>query len=236
MPESFTYLLVNLGSLSVPFLFSFHPKLRFDRTWGAFFPACLLVGLGFLAWDIWFTNMGVWGFTERYLTSIYLLNLPLEEVLFFVCIPYASTFTYHCLKVLVKKDRLQVYAPAFSVLLAIALSIIAGLHLDKWYTSLTFLATAFILLLHVFVFKSPYLGYFYLTYLLVLPFFFLTNGILTGSGIDGQVVWYNNAETLGIRAGTIPVEDIVYGFLLLLLVVTAYEWRLTAGRERKEVM
>ena len=45
--------------------------------------------------------------------------------------------------------------------------------------------------------------------------FLIVNGLLTGSFIEGEVVWYNNAENLGIRLGTIPIEDIVYAFNLL---------------------
>jgi lycopene cyclase domain-containing protein len=224
MPESYTYLLVDLGAFSIPFLFSFHPKLRFDKTWRAFFPACFAVALLFVLWDIWFTNMGVWGFTPRYLTGNYVANLPLEEILFFFCIPYACAFSYHCLKVLLKKDYLQAYATGISTVLAIFLLITGLLHLDNWYTSITFVATALLLFIHVGVIKSRYLGYYYLTYLLITPFFLITNGILTGTGLEEPVVWYNNAENLGLRAGTIPVEDFAYGFLLLLLVVTGYEW------------
>jgi lycopene cyclase domain-containing protein len=47
--------------------------------------------------------------------------------------------------------------------------------------------------------------------------FFIVNGILTGSGIEEQVVWYNDAENLGIRLLTIPVEDTAYAFSLILL-------------------
>lgn len=226
MPESLTYLLVNLGALSVPFAFSFHPKLRFDKTWGAFFPACLMVGAGFIAWDIWFTEMGVWGFNPRYLSAYYLANLPIEEWLFFLCIPYASIFTYHCLKVLVKNDFIGPYARTFSLFLAAVFFLTALFNLDKWYTALTFLLTVVFLIFHVFVIKGKYLGYFYLSFLVIIPFFLLTNGILTGSWIEEQVVWYNNAENLGIRVGTIPVEDFVYGFLLLLMIATIYEWLL----------
>ena len=53
-------------------------------------------------------------------------------------------------------------------------------------------------------------------FIFILIPFFIVNGILTGSGIDEQVVWYNNNENLGIRFLTIPVEDFGYAFSLIL--------------------
>jgi lycopene cyclase domain-containing protein len=47
--------------------------------------------------------------------------------------------------------------------------------------------------------------------------FFIVNGILTGSFIENEVVWYNDFENLGIRLFTIPIEDTVYAFTLILL-------------------
>ena len=54
--------------------------------------------------------------------------------------------------------------------------------------------------------------------------FFLVNGILTGSFIEEQVVWYNNSENLNLRVFTIPIEDTIYAFSLILtnLVLTEY--------------
>tara|TARA_B110000196_G_C20528882_1_gene379059 strand:+ start:71 stop:250 length:180 start_codon:yes stop_codon:yes gene_type:complete len=41
------------------------------------------------------------------------------------------------------------------------------------------------------------------------------NGILTG-GITGMtIVSYNNFENLGVRIGTIPIEDFGYAFTML---------------------
>ena len=67
------------------------------------------------------------------------------------------------------------------------------------------------------------LQHFFLTFLFILIPFFLVNGILTGSWIENQVVWYNNTENLGLRMGTIPVEDSIYAYSMILLNLFLFE-------------
>ncbi|MBP6517182.1 MAG: lycopene cyclase domain-containing protein, partial [Chitinophagales bacterium] len=91
------YLLIDFCTVIVPFLFSFHPKLQFYKHFKAFFLSCFTVGTLFVLWDVYFTSIGVWGFNSDYLIGIYLFNLPIEEVLFFVCVPFSCVYSYHCL-------------------------------------------------------------------------------------------------------------------------------------------
>jgi lycopene cyclase domain-containing protein len=205
----------------VPFIFSFHPALRFYHNWRAFFRANAIVALVFIAWDMLFTHLGVWGFNSNYVSGWHIYNLPIEEVLFFISIPYASLFTYHCLKQFFM--RISFSHRVVSLLLAAILLILAITSFSRLYTSVTSLSLAFFLTYFAFISRVSWLPSFYLGYLVILLPFFIVNGLLTGSWIDEPVVWYNNEENLGIRLLTIPLEDVFYGMLMLLLNTWLYE-------------
>lgn len=220
----YTYLLVNFFTILIPFLFSFHPKLNFHKTWSAFFPAVILVGAIFVLWDMYFTHNGIWGFNPDYITGAEIFNLPLEEVLFFFCIPYACVFTFHSLD-LIFRDRFNGrWKNAFSTLLVLFLFFGGLLNYGKWYTASTFLSLAMVLVVFQFILKIDWLGEFYVVYAILLVPFFLVNGVLTGSGIEEPVVWYNESHFMGIRLGTIPLEDVFYGLELILLNVWLYKY------------
>ncbi|NSW94790.1 MAG: lycopene cyclase domain-containing protein [Bacteroidales bacterium] len=65
--------------------------------------------------------------------------------------------------------------------------------------------------------KSGIINRFYISFLVILIPFFIVNGILTGTFIENEVVWYNNDQTTGIRLLTVPLEDIAYGFSLIFI-------------------
>jgi len=212
------YLWLDLGSLALPLLFSFHPKIKFYKHWPSVLPGILVMSLVFIPWDIYFTAQGFWGFNPNYLTGIQWLGLPIEEWLFFFCIPYACMFTHHVLSSLVhwwplsKKTTDWVY-------LMVVFGLIMGLWygFNQWYT-----ATAFIYALLVLGLTQntapQILPTFFMSYLIILIPFFIVNGVLTGSGLPEPVVWYNDTQNFGVRLGTIPLEDTVYNLGMLLSV------------------
>lgn len=221
--SKYLYLAIDFFSILFPFLFSFYSKARFASKWKYLWIAILLPSLFFIVWDEWFTQLGVWGFNQRYLTGLYFFSLPIEEILFFVCIPYACVFTYEAVNYFISFRLSQKITNLITDLLVVLLLLIGSIQYNQWYTSVTFILTAFFLILHRWAWKSSYLGKFYVAFLFILIPFFIVNGILTGTGIEDQVVWYNDLENLGIRMGTIPVEDTFYGMLLLLMNVSLFE-------------
>jgi lycopene cyclase domain-containing protein len=224
MRAEYTYLAIDLGSLIVPLLFSFHPKLLFYKKWAAFAISNLLVCLLFIPWDMYYTCLGVWGFNPDYLTGVYIGNLPLEELLFFICIPFSSVYTYHCLKLFFPAMREKVPHEFISLLLVVMLLSTGIIYINHIYTSVTFFALSITLVLLTHAFKVQWLPSFYFSYLVILLPFFIVNGILTGTGLDEPIVWYDDFENLGMRIGTIPVEDIFYGMLMLILNTAGFEY------------
>ena len=55
--------------------------------------------------------------------------------------------------------------------------------------------------------------------------FIIVNGILTGYlDFNNPPVWYNNAEIIGLRFLTIPVEDFLYNFVLMYINYMLFEF------------
>lgn len=214
--EHWLYLFLNAFTISIPAWRSFDKRLNFHREWPKFFLGAFLVGLVFILWDIYFTANGIWGFNPRYLSGIEWFGLPLGEYLFFICIPFACIFSYRALGYFLGEKFHVRNHLWISRVLALALLTVGFMSWGKWYTSTTFIALGLYLAAHGWWWKKRYMGQFYLTYLFILIPFFLVNGVLTGSWIDQEVVWYNDNHNLGFRLGTIPVEDIFYGMLLIL--------------------
>jgi lycopene cyclase domain-containing protein len=91
---------------------------------------------------------------------------------------------------------------------------------DRLYTIVTFSLLLVLVLLIQYVFKADWLNRYYLAYFVALLPFYIVNGVLTSI----PIVLYNNAENLGKRVGTIPLEDHFYLMALLLMNIGFFEY------------
>lgn len=224
MADKYLYLIIDLSAVAIPFAASFHPKTPFYRHWKNFGIALFIAAAFFILWDELFTRIGVWGVNERYITGIYISALPLEAVLFFICIPYACVFTYFALNQLVEKDYLFPHQELITSVLITVLLIAGMYNKDKAYTCAAFVLPAVFLAYQMLKLRPRYMGRFYFAFVVLLIPFLIVNALLTGSFIEEEVVWYNNDYNLGIRLGTIPLEDFFYAMLLIVMPITIWEW------------
>jgi lycopene cyclase domain-containing protein len=217
---NYTYLLINIAVIFFPLILSFDKKVHFYSKWKFVFPAVIITGIVFLIWDVLFTKLNVWSFNPDYVIGINLLGLPLEEILFFLTVPYACMFIYECLNAYFPKNTLQKYSLAISNLLVGICIAVLFFAYHKWYVLINF---SFLLLLLLYVeyinSKHRFMYKFYRVFLVSLIPFYIVNGYLTAI----PIVMYSTKETMGLRVGSIPFEDHFYLMALLLMNIYLYE-------------
>ncbi len=223
--SKYLYLSINIFTLLPPLLFGFDRRVAFWHRNPRLPFSVSLVALIFILWDIYFTEIGVWSFNPEYLVGFNIVNLPLEEILFFFTIPLASVFIFQVVKHYLFKDRTEIHHSGlprdkwknWGLPLVLALALIIFFQVRGIYT-LTVLSLS--ILITPFCGQAPWWPVYRVSFLVHLLPFLLVNGILTAM----PVVKYNSTDILNLRVGTIPVEDFLYAHLLLLSNVFLSEW------------
>jgi lycopene cyclase domain-containing protein len=217
--EKWTYALLLIGSIAIPMLRSFEPRIRFYARWPALFAGIFVMMLVYIPWDIIFTQKGVWAFNHQYVLGLYIAGLPIEEWLFFVVITYCVVFTYEVIVLFFPRISFPAAARMISLLLGTSFLLLAIFHTHQMYTMVVMLVAGTLALLQPII-KShkTWLSHFYVTYLITLVPFFIVNGILTSF----PVVTYNDMENFGIRLYSIPIEDAVYLLGMMYITMMVY--------------
>ena len=88
------------------------------------------------------------------------------------------------------------------------------------YTQISILAVIIAVILDLFIIKTVLLkrAAFWTSYAIILPFQFMTNWWLTSRNI----VMYDSDVIIGIRFFSAPAEDLLFGFALILSVLSLW--------------
>jgi len=210
--EKYTYLLINFFTIIICFVYSFDKRIKFNRQFLPFIKASVIVAIPFILWDVWFTKIGVWWFNNTYTIGVRILGLPIEEWLFFICIPFSCVFTYFCLTKFFNFNWANGFNNIIAFITIIVCVVIGLLNIDKTYTFVTALITSLSMIYFHLIARVQWIGQASLVFLILMLGFFPVNGILTGTGLEQPIVNYNPKQFLNIRMGTIPIEDAVYGY------------------------
>lgn len=212
------YLLIDLVILFFPLLATFHPKVGYYRRFGSVFFSILSVGSFFVLWDVFFTARGNWFFNSEYLLGVVFMNLPLEELLFFVVVPYSCLFIYESLRVFTT-DSVVFFSRLFYALIGSLMFLLSIFLIDLEYTSVVLFFSSLFLFFASFKLKKMFSSGRYWIYLgLSFCFFVVFNYLLTSM----PIVIYNPKAITGLRFLTIPLEDFVYNYLMLSMYLVSY--------------
>jgi lycopene cyclase domain-containing protein len=218
---NYEYLIFNAIVVSGP---AFFGSLKCCYIWNRLkqmLVAIFIPAIPFLLWDALVTGAH-WHFNPEYVSGIKIINLPIEEILFFITVPFACLFTWEMIIRRAKEKPIDLHG--FRLLLYLALP--AGIYffsIGKQYTGLTL---SFIFIANIvdqflktnLLFDKRF--YFYL--LLIVIFTLIFNGYLTWR----PVVTYGVEYQLDFRIITIPVEDFFYGISLLWMNTSLYTYLL----------
>ncbi|NOU39374.1 MAG: lycopene cyclase domain-containing protein [Ferruginibacter sp.] len=223
MKPNYTYFLILAVSFAGPFFLSFDKKVAFYKKWKFVFAAMILPAIFYIIWDSIFATKGVWYFNaEKVIANTYIYNLPLEEILFFFIVPYCCLFVYECILCYFPKLQSNKKADTILLLLGALLLMVGIFTLKLYYTAYTSFFTA-TFIFFIFLFRKYFSSFnstaFLVSYVIILIPFLVVNGFLTAI----PVITYNDNQNLATRIFTIPVEDIFYGLLLVLMNVVIYE-------------
>lgn len=203
-----------------PVLLSFDKKVQFYKSWKFIWPGMAITGFIFLFWDLLFTINGVWSFNAERIIGLKFYELPLEEILFFLTVPFACLFIYACRNYYTKRHINDRITRIITNLLVVVSAAALAFYYDRLYTLVTFSLLLVLLVALQYGFKVKWLNRFYLTYVIALIPFYIVNGLLTAI----PVVLYNDMENVAIRVGTIPLEDHFYCMAMLLMNVGFFEY------------
>lgn len=222
MESKYLYLGILIISIFLPLLYSFDKRFSFYKKWKGLFIGILIMMSIFITWDIVFTKHQIWWFHKDYITGFKISSLPIEEWMFFIIIPYCCLFIYEALKYFFKKDHLAQYSKPIFYSLGFILLISSIFIIGKTYTFTILILSGIACMLQAY-YNPKWSGRFLSMFLVSLIPFFWFNGTLTGMFTANPVVNYDSNEIINLRLFTIPIEDVVYNLLMLLVVTAVFE-------------
>ncbi len=213
------YLYLNLAIIAFPLLFSFEKRIRFYAKLKPLTAALLLIGLLFVGWDVFATYRGHWSFNPIYVNETTFMGLPLEEILFFVTVPYSCLFVFDSILYFVGDERLFSPKKWISFTIGALITLSAVVFYGKEYTVLAIISVGltvlFVSIVDVKLFSSRV---YWIYTCLTLTLFLIFNYILTST----PVVLYSQNAITGFRITTIPIEDFLFNYSMLTNYLTVY--------------
>ena len=143
---TWVYLLINCAIIAGPLYLTRAPDVRFQRRFGALAWSMALVSSVYIVWDAIVTAWGEWSFNPAYILGIKVVNLPLEEILFFVTVPYACLFIWEVVLNSSKPGNLPLPV-ALQWIAIVLLAIASGLFSHQGYTAKALASCALFLLI-----------------------------------------------------------------------------------------
>jgi lycopene cyclase domain-containing protein len=99
------YFIVLAAAFLIPFIKSFSKEINFYKPFRRLFLSIGIPFAVFIIWDVIAVAKGHWSYNEKYVAGVRIFNLPAEEILFFLIIPFCALFTWEAVKYFMRKAK-----------------------------------------------------------------------------------------------------------------------------------
>jgi lycopene cyclase domain-containing protein len=205
-------------------ILTFFWKFKYYKFFKPLSASILIVGLSYIFWDILVTARGDWWFNEEFLIGIEIFGLPIEEILFFIVVPFACIFIYENLEYFIK-DKEIFFNKWIYIFLALVFIIFGLIFYNQDYTILAMFSCALFFIiaptLYPTILKSR--NFWFYIILSFIPFI-IFNYLLTSLIVvfyNPDAIWGGNGAWNG-RFFSVPFEDFFYNFSMLSFYLLIY--------------
>jgi len=222
------YLMLDIIILIFPLLLSFKWFFPYYKYYKPLFASILIVGGVYILWDVLVTARGDWWFNKTYLMGIEIAGLPIEEILFFVVVPYSCIFIYENLNYFFNDTQIS-----FSKWVYYGLStffVIASLlFYHQEYTVLALLSVVTFFIVASTWFPNLLQSRNYWIYIIIsFGAFIIFNYLLTSIPVvlyNPEAIWGGTVDQIWDgRFITIPFEDFFYNYSMLSFYLLVYRY------------
>lgn len=172
----------------------------------------------FVIWDYLVVNY-FWFFNSKYIIGFFIAGLPIEEILFFISVPFACLLLWVNYKKYFSKKiitNFSFYLISSSLFLALFF-----LFYEKIYTSIVLFVFLGVVILDIFLRTNLFIKKTFVAFIFIVVniLTFIFNLYLTAR----PVVLYNEILKTNINIITVPLEDFIFGMALISLTIIIYE-------------
>ncbi|HRI00641.1 MAG TPA: lycopene cyclase domain-containing protein [Saprospiraceae bacterium] len=172
----------------------------------------------FIIWDYAFTEVGIWGFNPKYVSGFSIGGFPIEEIIWFLVVPYASLYIFHLVDRFGSNLREKRSSNLLIVVVIVVLTLFYFKFDDKLYSCFTS-GVGIALCCLAMIRKTSKHEVLIVSFPIIIIPMILVDGLLTGMFTSQPLVAYNPQEFSQIRLISIPVEDFIFGWDYLLSII-----------------
>jgi len=217
--KMFAYLTSDLIILIIALLFSFNKKIKFYENFFAYLFSVSIVSTSYLIWEILSVNRGDLSFSATQTTKFYIFKLPIEELLFFLIVPYVVILIYEVANSY-RQEKIINFTKNHSFLVAIAFFLLAFIFIKHNFTFVNLLLISLVFYLNT-IFKYQILNksnIWFTNSIIFIPliiFFYFK--------VSLPMIFINPMTVIGLKVIKIPIEYFFYSFSMVSLWIICYE-------------